>query len=47
MHSITLMLVLSMLAGGATGPAAAQPPHTHQHSFGDAGKYLADRAKRE
>jgi predicted methyltransferase len=37
--SFTAALVLFALAGLPPGPAAAQSPHTHQHSFGDAEKW--------
>ena len=32
-------LVLALLVGPLAGPATAQDPHTHQHSFGDARKW--------
>jgi hypothetical protein len=34
--SLTVALVLSAFAGLLPGPAAAQSPQTHQHSFGGA-----------
>jgi len=34
--SLAAALVFSASAGLLSGPAAAQTPHTHQHSFGDA-----------
>jgi len=37
--SLTAALVLSAFAGLLPGPAAAQSPQTHQHSFGDAEKW--------
>ena len=37
--SLTAALALLALAGALPGPAAAQSPHTHQHSFGDAEKW--------
>jgi predicted methyltransferase len=37
--SLTAALVLLALAGLLPGPAAAQAPQTHQHSFGDAEKW--------
>ena len=37
--SLTAALVLFALAGPLPGPAAAQAPHSHQHSFGDAEKW--------
>jgi predicted methyltransferase len=49
MNSLSLILVLSIFAGGAAGPVAAQSPHTHQHSFGDAEKWahVFDDPKRD
>jgi predicted methyltransferase len=49
MNSTALILVLYVLAGGTTGPAAAQSVHTHQHSFGDAEKWahVFDDPKRD
>lgn len=37
--TLTAALILSALAGLLPGPAAAQTPQTHQHSFGDAEKW--------
>jgi predicted methyltransferase len=37
--SLTAALVFSVSTGLLSGPAAAQTPHTHQHSFGDAEKW--------
>ena len=37
--SLAAALVFSAIAGLLSGPAAAQTPHTHQHSFGDAEKW--------
>ena len=37
--SLTAALALSVLTGLLPGPVAAQTPHTHQHSFGDADKW--------
>lgn len=37
--SLAVALVLSACAGWATGPAVAQSPHTHDHSFGGAEKW--------
>jgi predicted methyltransferase len=34
--TLAAALVFSAIAGLLSGPAAAQTPHTHQHSFGDA-----------
>ena len=49
MNSLSFILILSMLTGGATGPAGAQSPHAHRHSFGDAGKWaqVFDDPKRD
>ncbi len=38
MNRFALMATL-LVAGAGGGPGAAQPPHTHQHSFGDAEKW--------
>jgi predicted methyltransferase len=47
--SLTAALALSACAGLLAGPAAAQSPHTHQHSFGDAEKWahVFDDPKRD
>lgn len=47
--SPTAALVLSAFAGLLPGPAAAQSPQTHQHSFGDAEKWaqIFDDPKRD
>jgi predicted methyltransferase len=47
--SLTAALVLSAFAGLLPGPAAAQSPQTHQHSFGDAEKWaqIFDDPKRD
>ena len=37
--SLTVALVISAFAGLPSGPAAAQTPHTHQHTFEDADKW--------
>jgi len=37
--SLTAALALSVITGLLAGPVAAQTPHTHQHSFGDADKW--------
>ena len=37
--SLAATLVFSAIAGLLSGPAAAQTPQTHQHSFGDAEKW--------
>ncbi len=37
--SLAVALVLSACAGWVAGPAAAQSPHTHEHSFGGAEKW--------
>jgi len=37
--SLTVTLVISAFAGLPSGPAAAQAPHTHQHTFEDADKW--------
>ena len=37
--ALAAALVFSAIAGLLSGPAAAQTPHTHQHSFGDAEKW--------
>jgi len=37
--SFTAALVVSAFAGLTPGPAAAQTPHTHQHTFEDADKW--------
>ena len=37
--SLAAILVFSAIAGLLSGPTAAQAPHTHQHSFGDAEKW--------
>jgi predicted methyltransferase len=46
---IKLFLALSACAGLLAGPSAAQSPHTHQHSFGDAQKWaqVFDDPKRD
>lgn len=43
------LLALSACAGLLAGPSAAQSPHTHQHSFGDAEKWsqVFDDPKRD
>ncbi len=47
--SLTAALVLFAFAGLLPGPAAAQSPQTHQHSFGDAEKWsqVFDDPKRD
>jgi predicted methyltransferase len=47
--SLTAALVLSAFTGLLTGSAAAQAPHTQQHSFGDAEKWsqVFDDPKRD
>jgi len=47
--SLTAAWVLSAFAGLLPGPAAAQSPQTHQHSFGDAEKWaqIFDDPKRD
>jgi predicted methyltransferase len=47
--SLTAALVLSAFTGLLPGPAAAQSPQTHQHSFGDAEKWaqIFDDPKRD
>jgi SAM-dependent methyltransferase len=52
MNSLSLFtgtLLLSIFSGWMTGPALAQSPHTHQHSFGDADKWaqIFDDPKRD
>jgi len=37
--ALMAVLVMSVAAGWLPGPAAAQSPHTHQHSFGNAEKW--------
>jgi predicted methyltransferase len=37
--ALTATLVLAVFTGILSGTAAAQSPHTHQHSFGDAEKW--------
>jgi len=37
--SLMAVLAMSVAAGWLAGPAAAQAPHTHQHSFGNAEKW--------
>jgi predicted methyltransferase len=46
---LKLTLVLLSCAGLSAAPAAAQSPHTHQHSFGDAEKWaqVFDDPKRD
>ena len=46
---LTAALVLSAFTGLLPGPAAAQAPNTHQHSFGDAEKWtqVFDDPKRD
>jgi predicted methyltransferase len=45
----SLAATLALLAGLLPGPSAAQSPHTHQHSFGDAEKWaqVFDDPKRD
>jgi len=47
--SLTAALALSAYAGFLVGPAAAQSPQTHQHSFGDAERWsqVFDDPKRD
>ena len=47
--SFTAALILSVTAALPAGPAAAQSPHTHDHSFGDAQKWaqVFDDPKRD
>ncbi|HEX9685417.1 MAG TPA: methyltransferase domain-containing protein, partial [Burkholderiales bacterium] len=49
MSSLTAALVLAACTGWLAGPAAAQSPDTHQHSFGDAEKWsrVFDDPKRD
>ena len=46
---MTRALILAAVALAAIAPAAAQSPHTHQHSFGDAEKWahVFDDPKRD
>ena len=46
---LAAVLVLSAFTGGLPGTAAAQTPHTHQHSFGDADQWakVFDDPKRD
>lgn len=39
MNRYSSWTAVALLAGLLAGPAAAQAPHTHQHSFGDAQKW--------
>ena len=47
--SLTAALALSVFTGPLAGPATAQSPHTHDHSFGDAEKWaqVFDDPKRD
>ncbi len=47
--TLTAVLVLSVSTGLLSGPAAAQTPHTHDHSFGGAEKWaqVFDDPKRD
>ena len=50
MNKLLLKTILVLLSCGAVpGPADAQSPHTHQHGFGDAGKWaqVFDDPKRD
>jgi predicted methyltransferase len=39
MNRFSFLTAVALLAGLMSGPASAQTPHTHQHSFEDAGKW--------
>jgi predicted methyltransferase len=41
MNRFSSLTAVALLAGLMSGPASAQTPHTHQHSFGDAQKWAA------
>src|SRR5688572_24802082 len=49
MAAVARALILAAFALAAIAPAAAQSPHTHQHSFGDAEKWaqIFDDPKRD
>src|SRR5688572_22391451 len=49
MAAVARALILAAFALAAIAPAAAQSPHTHQHSFGDAEKWahVFDDPKRD